>query len=846
MDHHRRPAWNSAVHHRRFRATARELADVCRRFDVDLVGDGDIDLAARTLRSQGERDLADKLTVISAGRRAVGDDVVAGRGRWLAAIAAAPPQAPRPVIGFDDLISLQHGDLVALAAVARSAQLMFTAVDDDRLGPGRLAERLRSVFVACTEETLRGMHRSAPHLNPARTVIEGALTGSALPEDGLARYHYRDDVHAGRAIAAWLRRSGTAPGEAMIFVRRTDARALALSDALIGAGIPVRGTFHVPYLGTAAGGLLSAIGRWCERQTWGNFLRVLERLRLACGDRIEGCPAVEPPVPPRDLASAWDPLPVADAMARLATSATAAASDWQWDEADRLKPRFAATSQWLHAWLAVLSVEGPWDHRLRTVCARLPIPGAVGITQRLAELVRIAPIRRADLDDAIGAAKVPVSRGEDEDPAHCLLVHDAIRERAATRPLSIIHGLEHGQWPLERPSGSCFPPADRSAVAGTLGIDPWDERGAASGETASLLAVMARGTRRIVLGVPCGEREPSPWLATIAAQAGWDLAAERLRSADEAVPGAPLGPSDSLGEHEAALWGPVSRPRFVFAVPTRAPESLGVSASSLNDLLQDPFAFVLGRLELTSPLQDASARRDGEELHRLIERVSAEPPERWEEVLGDLLDEWVMAAVDPFARSQRARLIPTVTAALAEEAVLAAGCAIEREPVLDICIPVGSTALRLRGKADRIDRLPDGSARIVDYKFASVSRYRAVVRLGWEGQLAAYAAAAASDGTRIAGAHYRALRDGKAAGYAGPIPGPKLPKETAVVADLPARTIRLGEAIASLASGLAATDPDEGLCSQRGFAPIARLDEARLDLDGGSGDENDGDEGAMS
>ncbi|MBA3710488.1 MAG: PD-(D/E)XK nuclease family protein [Planctomycetes bacterium] len=145
--------------------------------------------------------------------------------------------------------------------------------------------------------------------------------------------------------------------------------------------------------------------------------------------------------------------------------------------------------------------------------------------------------------------------------------------------------------------------------------------------------------------------------------------------------------------------------------------------------------------------------------------------------------------------------------------------------------------LKLRGLADRIDRRPDGSARVVDYKFAQVARFRSALRHGWEGQLAAYAAAVAVDGTVIAGAHYRALRDGKAAGYAGAAAGPKLPKETALVADLPGRIAALGEAIARLASGIAETDPAEGLCATRGFAPIARLDEARLDLDGGSSDD---------
>jgi RecB family exonuclease len=351
--------------------------------------------------------------------------------------------------------------------------------------------------------------------------------------------------------------------------------------------------------------------------------------------------------------------------------------------------------------------------------------------------------------------------------------------------------------------------------------------------------VLARGTRLAVIGLPCGDREPSPWLPALAAQLGLDLAKERARAGAEAAPGAPLGPVDSLGEHESALWRPVGRPRFVFRLPPRRAGDLGIAASRLNDLLRDPFAFALSRLGIDPPLSATGRRGDGEELHDLLEKLTARPPERWEHELPDLLDNWIERAADPFARAARARAVEGIAKAVGEEAALMPGWSVAADRQLEIRIAVGAEELLLRNEADRIDLGSDGTARIVDWKFQRVTDLRRAVRERREGQLVAYAEGLRQRGLRVEAAHYRALLDGDAAGYAGGASARSLGREPGQVGELPERVAEIVAAIARLAAGEAATDPEDGLCGQRGYAPIARIDEARLDLTPGDGEEGE-------
>jgi RecB family exonuclease len=150
-----------------------------------------------------------------------------------------------------------------------------------------------------------------------------------------------------------------------------------------------------------------------------------------------------------------------------------------------------------------------------------------------------------------------------------------------------------------------------------------------------------------------------------------------------------------------------------------------------------------------------------------------------------------------------------------------------------LAIP-GHGTLELNGKIDRLDRLADGTVRIIDYKLGSVARLSDLVKAGSEGQLLAYAAGVEARGEHLAEAYYRGLGDQRRVVC---LEAKRKGEAIDVGKVIAQRLENLSKAIVRLASGDAQASVD-GATFQRGYAPIARLDEARLDL--GRGDEEDG------
>jgi hypothetical protein len=826
----------------RFRATARDLSDSCLRMDAFRIGEDELSLAVRTLRRQDDR-LARKLQAINAISRRLAHAGVRSRARVLGDIGAAPSVHCRwATLVCDDLISLSPAELQVLRGLAATCQVVLTAVADLRLQSGSLLERLRTAFPEASEEHLGQVHVHSPHRPAMRAVVQGVLTGKALPADAVNFYHYRDETHAGRAISAWMRRHGVAPGAATLYLRTSGEEGLAVADALLACGVPVRGSFTVPMGSSSLGGLARALGRWCDSDSWGNFLAVCERLALAptaegaAPADASGTPAREPPVPPRQLRGPWAAQPAGAALERLESLARHAPCDgFDWQEPQRGQPTLRAAITWYSGWLTVLQLRsGTWLERFQELARRLALALPAEVWLTLSELQEHAAVGAWELEELLSAQSVTIQRGGELEESSALQVSDAVRGRSELRAVAILHGLEHGRWPAAPRRGACLSRDERTRISAALdGRDPWDEAGQTSGETAAFLAVIARATEQILCGIPCGERVPSPFLGALTAQLGVDLVGERGKSAMDAVPGAPLGEHDSQGAAEQALWGqPIRRPDFRFVLPRREAAALGLSASRLNDLLCDPFACVLGTLGLEPPLSSIQRRRDGQELHDLLALLGGQSPQGWGVLVEDLLSRWVAQGADHLAVSARARSRPEILRALGAEIQLAQGCTVVTEAPLEITIPdaAGGVLLQLRGKADRLDRSPDGLIRIVDYKFSVVGHYRELVRDQHEGQLAAYAAGVAGQGLAVGGAYYRALLDGDAAGYLGPSSPAKMGTTAIPVAELPGQLIRIAQAIQALCEGHAATDPEQGLCAVRGYAPLARLDEARLQL----------------
>ncbi len=784
-----------------YRRTARDLADLLLRLDAQQVSTADLDLALRGV----DEEVAAKLRALRSARRWLQTESTRRRaatpGARFAALHAAP--LPWAALYLDDVLSLSPAEVAWLVAIAGERRVVVAAIDDDRCAGG-LLERLRQALPDAAEERLSGIHPASAHGAATRALLplllpadgEAPLLPTAVVTGALDLYRYRDPVHAGRALAAWLSARQVPAAQVNCYVRAADGDALALADALRAAGIPVTGRFHVPYTSTAVGAVVAALGDYLARPGWEMFRTLAERLPLATSAPATAVPLAELAYPWRSLDEAFA------ALAGLATDG----EHGDLGVAALHQTALAATLAQLRVLHAQLPTTGTWFAKLVAAAAQLAVPlDATG--PALAALEALHPVDADDLADALALVTSDVVR---DDGPESLMVLDAVRGRSSPRAVAVLHGLEHGGWPRQPSRGVLLTTDDLGSLGG-VASDWYDERARTAGELAAVLACAARGTARLVIGIPCGEREPSAWLSTIAEQAGWDLEALRSEPDAEAVAGAPLGPHDSRGAHEAALWQQAPRtPALRFQVPPTAPADLGLKVSSLGDLLGDSFAVVCNRLALGPVLGERALMADGNELHALLAKLVSVPPVSWSEAGERLLGEWIAVTADPLeraARRRRAQQLRVVIAAESLEAVKATR--IEAEVTVTVTLALGELGdLTLRGKADRIDHREDG-VRVVDYKRGRAGAFRKAVADEREAQVLAYAQALLQSGQTVVEGAFVPLTEGKP-----------------VVIDLEdaaERWARLCASAAELASGTAHALPD-GSCA-RDHAPIIRLAE---------------------
>lgn len=828
---HLRGPWSALAG---FRATGRELADLVRRLDDHGITEAELAAAQSTLRERREVVLATCLNDVAAARahtaaiaRAQQAMLPGTRLRLLAEAGAAPSIA---TIAIDDFQTFTPAELAFLRSLGERRQVLITAIDDVRLGrDASLADRLRAGLPGASEERHSAIAVASPHDAGVRALLRTALEeGRTIEPEGVACYRYRDALHAGRAIAAWLRRTGTAPSQARLIVRVADGEALALADALTAAEVPVSGRFQIPFLGTTAGGAFASLAAFCREQSWGAFLAISERL---AGDKF-------PPVRLADLVGPWNRLAVDEGLAKAASMLQneGACDGWAWNEPKRTRPWLTSALAWLKEWRERLRAEGTWWERLVTLADRLDLSdGGSGVLRTLADLAALHPLSLEDLDELLGAARITVDRN---DGPGALDITDAVRGRTGPRPVVFIHDLEHGRWPSLPTNGALVPGDERRHLASVLSRDVYDEAARAAGEIGSFLAVVGRATQRVVFGIPCGEHEPCAWLGTLCDQFGWDLEKLREDTGAEAVPGAPLGPHDAQGAHEQALWSVApGNPSFSFRIPpTKTLKALGLKVSTLGTVFRDAFAVVCDRLCLGEPLVDQEVMEEGTELHRLLAEMAQQPPVQWPQELARLLPDWIANAPDALKRIERARRARRVVDVITEESV-PAGDASLRETELERLVPIavpGHDALPLTGYIDRVDHLANGRVRLIDYKRGALGSQIQALKDGNDGQLLGYLLAARAAGWRADGAYYLSIRDGTRAGW-GTIPTPtgkQASKAGLDLAELDRLAMELGQAIAALAEGLATADP-EGR-SARDYAAIARIDERLLDTGGDS------------
>jgi ATP-dependent helicase/nuclease subunit B len=284
-----------------------------------------------------------------------------------------------------------------------------------------------------------------------------------------------------------------------------------------------------------------------------------------------------------------------------------------------------------------------------------------------------------------------------------LFIWGLLEARLQRADVMILGGLDEGRWPQQQSPDPWLAPGIRRM----LGLAaPERQQGAAAHDFAGAFAA-----REVVV--------------TRAMRSGSDPAVAsrfwlRLAALAGDLPEARLG-----GESVVALAGALDVPPGPVApAPMPQPRPPAdtrpdhISVTGVDLLAKDPYGFYAGRILRLSVLDPLRAGPDprwlGTRVHAFLEdwQRAGATPEALDVELRRLLDD---PALDALAR---AFWFPRIEPALrwAAERVWA-GRAEGREPIATEVSGVHELGgIRLTGKADRIDRLTDGSLAIVDYK----------------------------------------------------------------------------------------------------------------------------------
>jgi ATP-dependent helicase/nuclease subunit B len=276
-------------------------------------------------------------------------------------------------------------------------------------------------------------------------------------------------------------------------------------------------------------------------------------------------------------------------------------------------------------------------------------------------------------------------------------VYGLLESRMTRAELVICAGLNEGVWPATPATDPLLAPA----VLRALGVPGADFRiGLAAHDLAGALGapeVVLSRARRDAGGPAIASRF---WLR-VQALLGDDLLRNHLEIATVEL-------ARALNEPPAALPHPRPKP-----CPSPEQRKVRVSVTALDRLRSDPFQFyasaILRLKELDALDAEPSPAWRGEVAHTILERWH-----KGEGTLADLAaDELRKMNAHPLMRALwRPRLLKALEWA---QARIAADP--ERVPtVIEDWGEMDVKGVKVFGKADRIDRLPDGTLAIVDYK----------------------------------------------------------------------------------------------------------------------------------
>ncbi len=660
---------------------------------------------------------------------------------------AHPPQAPVVVAGSTGSRGVTLELMAAVAGLEKGMVILpgfdpdlpaqvWEGMTDSATGEDHPQFRFRRLFdrLGCRPEAVR-LWAPAPDparnalvslaLRPAPVTDQWLVEGAGLPDlvaatGGMTLIEAPDPRAEAGAIALVLRRAAEEAGTRAVLVTADRTLARRVTAALDRWGIRPDDSAGRPLSLSAPGRFLRMTAALGERPPTAEALLALLNHPLAAsgGDRgrhLRLTRALE-----LRLRRHGPPYP--DARTLIAFAADQEAEDWGRWLAGALAPRPEAP------------LAAQLDAHLALTAGLAAGPGAEGSGRLWEEAAGIeARAAMRALQDAAGAMAAPLSPADytrlldslfstrevrDTAPAHPRIMIRGTREvRAQGAELMILAGLNEGGWPA------------------LPGADPWLNR--AMRQAAGLLLPerqiglsahdfqMAAGAPRVVLTRAARDDEaqtvPARWL-------------NRLTNLMQGLPEKRGPQALAMMRERGREWlalaaavehpgPPVPRaPRPAPAPPVEArPQRLSVT--EIKTLIRDPYAIyarhVLGLRPLDPLRMEADARLRGMVLHAVLERFVRETP-----------------AAEP-REAALLRLSQTAAMVLAAEVPWPAACCLwqaridRAAPVLlDWTAAMGGRPLAvetpglialesrfmLSGRPDRIDELPDGRLRLIDYK----------------------------------------------------------------------------------------------------------------------------------
>jgi ATP-dependent helicase/nuclease subunit B len=274
-----------------------------------------------------------------------------------------------------------------------------------------------------------------------------------------------------------------------------------------------------------------------------------------------------------------------------------------------------------------------------------------------------------------------------------------LEARLAHADIMILGDMNEGSWPALPAADPWMAPAVRKG----LGLPPAEAR--IGLEAHDLLGALSAGevlltrARRDAGGL----KVPSRFLLRLEAAFG-ELPVDAELEAALAI--------DGPGR---TVWLPMPAPA---PRPAERPRALRVTEADM--LAADPFSFyarrMLGLRELDPLEQEADARVKGTVVHRILERLVKERPADMGAIIAA---ELAGSGIDPafllLWRPRVERMVAWVQKMLAEQPEWP-------ERWAEVAVAAEVAGISIEGKADRIDRDPEGQLRIIDYKTGTLPR----------------------------------------------------------------------------------------------------------------------------